>query len=129
MSIHSKILSHTGLVCRLLDIPWQQWLLTFSLYLVSYALDIYHVLTFYLLLASSTDVECAFSKGGLTVSKFRHSLSDESACAASVLGSWAELEGAIPKDLILQLFKDKDKRPKKKKKTDELEHVDVITVT
>ena len=46
-----------------------------------------------------------------------------------ILGSWAELEGAIPKDLILQLFKDKDKRPKKKKKTDELEHVDVITVT
>ena len=31
--------------------------------------------------------------------------------------------------LILQLFKDKGKRPKKKKKTDELDHVDVITVT
>ena len=55
--------------------------------------------------------------------------SDESAHAASVLGSWAELEGAIPKDLILQLFKDKGKRPKNKKRTDELEHVDVITVT
>jgi hypothetical protein len=82
-----------------------------------------------LYLASSTDVERAFSKGGLTISKFRHSLSDESARSSSVLGSWTELDGAIPKDLILQLFKDKGKRPKKKKKVDELEDTDFIMVT
>jgi hypothetical protein len=81
------------------------------------------------LLASSTDVERAFSKGGLTVSKFRHSLSDESARSSSVLGSWTGLDGAIPRDLILQLFKDKGKRPKKKKKVDEFEDTDTIVVT
>ena len=44
-----------------------------------------------LLTATSTDVERAFSHGGLTVSKMRHSLSDESMQAASVLGAWCDL--------------------------------------
>lgn len=44
----------------------------------------------------------------------RHSLSDESTRAASVLGSWCQLPGAIPRDEIVQLFKDKSKRSKGK---------------
>lgn len=68
-------------------------------------------------LATSTDVERAFSRGGLTISKLRHSLSDKSARAATVLGSWSSLEGVIPKARIIQLFNDKSKRPKKKQKT------------
>ena len=48
-----------------------------------------------LLTATSTDVERAFSHGGPTVSKMRHSLSDESTRAASVLGAWCDLPGAV----------------------------------
>jgi hypothetical protein len=84
-----------------------------------------HILSFlsllkypHLILASSTDVERAFSAGGLTVSKFRHSLSDESIRASSILGSWFSLNGAIPCNEIAQLFKDKLKRPKKRQKVD-----------
>lgn len=66
--------------------------------------------------ASSTDVERAFSRGGLTVSKMRHSLSEESTRAASVLGSWCALPGAIPREDIMTVFKDKAKRPKGKEK-------------
>ncbi|KAJ7110445.1 hypothetical protein C8R44DRAFT_634021, partial [Mycena epipterygia] len=64
--------------------------------------------------ATSTDVERAFSRGGLTVSKMRHSLSDESTRAASVLGSWCNLPGAIPQEEIIALFKEKAKRPRGK---------------
>ena len=42
----------------------------------------------------------------------RHSLSDESTRAASVLGAWCDLEGAVPRDEIMEVFKDKGKRPK-----------------
>ena len=63
-------------------------------------------------LASSTDVERAFSRGGLTVSKMCHSLSDESTCVASVVGSWCELPGAIDQSKIIESFKEKRRRPK-----------------
>jgi hypothetical protein len=42
----------------------------------------------------------------------RHSLSDESTRAASVLGAWCELPGAVPRDEIMAVFKEKSKRPK-----------------
>ena len=58
-------------------------------------------------LASSCDVECGFSQGGLTVSKLRHSLSDESTQAATVLHAWSEIPGLIPEANIIQVFKDK----------------------
>jgi len=81
----------------------------------------------FLSLATSTDAERSFSKGGLTVSKLRHSLSDESTRASTVLGSWTELEGAIPHAEIIKQFKAKSKRPKKKARiqenTDELETI------
>jgi hypothetical protein len=57
-------------------------------------------------------VERAFSSGGLTVSRMRHSLSDETTRAASVLGAWCDLPGAVPRDEIMAVFKDKGKRPK-----------------
>lgn len=66
--------------------------------------------------ASSTDVERAFSRGGLTVSKRRHSLSDESTRAATVLSSWASVPGLIPEDEIVAVFRDKTKRSKDKGK-------------
>jgi hypothetical protein len=56
-----------------------------------------------------TDVERAFSHGGLTVSKMCHSLSDESTRAATVLGSWCDFPGVIPQDDIMEIFKDKGK--------------------
>ncbi|KIP05469.1 hypothetical protein PHLGIDRAFT_74254, partial [Phlebiopsis gigantea 11061_1 CR5-6] len=63
--------------------------------------------------ASSIDVERAFSRGGLTVSKRRHALSDKSVRAATVLSSWASFEGIIDKDKIVQVFRDKKRRIKK----------------
>ena len=63
----------------------------------------------------STDVECAFSKGGLTVSKMRHSLSEESTCAASVLGSWCTFPDLIPRNEIVSVFKDRRKHSGKGK--------------
>jgi hypothetical protein len=41
-----------------------------------------------------------------------HSLSDESTRAASVLGAWCDLPGAVPCDEIMAVFKEKSKRPK-----------------
>jgi len=66
------------------------------------------------LVATSTDVECAFSCGGLTVSKMHHSLSDESVHAATVLGSWCQFPDAIPWDEIEAAFWGKSKCPKGK---------------
>ena len=52
--------------------------------------------------AASTDVERAFSRGRLTVSRLRHSLSDESTRAATVLSSWANISGLIPEEEIIE---------------------------
>ncbi|KAH9984936.1 hypothetical protein BJV77DRAFT_1071716 [Russula vinacea] len=62
--------------------------------------------------ATSTDVECAFSHGGLTVSKMWHLLSDKSAHAASILGACCELPSAVPCEETMAVFRDKSKRPK-----------------
>jgi hypothetical protein len=48
------------------------------------------------------------------VSKMRHSLSDESVRAATVLGSWCSLPGAIPHEEIIASLRDKGKRLKGK---------------
>ena len=58
------------------------------------------------------NVERAFSHGGLTISKMRHSLSDKSTRAAIVLGAWCNLPGAVPQEEIIGVFRDKGKRPK-----------------
>jgi hypothetical protein len=46
-----------------------------------------------------------------------HSLSDESTRAAAVIGSWCDFPGAIPRDEIVETFKDKSKRSKGKEKS------------
>lgn len=78
--------------------------------------------------ASSTDVERAFSRGGLTVSKRRHALSDESTRAATVLSSWASVTGLIPEEEILDVFRAKCKRPKKGKQSIREAAEQIITV-
>ncbi|EIW54275.1 uncharacterized protein TRAVEDRAFT_51986 [Trametes versicolor FP-101664 SS1] len=45
---------------------------------------------------ASTDAECAFLRGGLTVSKYRHSLTDESIRTSTLLGSWANIPELVP---------------------------------
>jgi hypothetical protein len=59
------------------------------------------------LLASSTDVERAFSKGRLNVSRLRHSLSDETTRAATVLGSWADVAGLVLEEDLVANIKNK----------------------
>ncbi|KAF8224544.1 hypothetical protein L208DRAFT_1057755, partial [Tricholoma matsutake] len=55
--------------------------------------------------ATLTDVKQAFSHGGLTVSKMQHSLSDESTCASTLLGSWVpSFPDLIPCNDIVTLF-------------------------
>ncbi|KAK7693995.1 hypothetical protein QCA50_003571 [Cerrena zonata] len=63
--------------------------------------------------AASTDVERAFSHGGLTVSKRRHALTHHSTRAATVLGSWAAIPGLLPEDTIVSDLKKRNKRTKK----------------
>ena len=70
--------------------------------------------------AASADVERAFSRGGLTVSKRRHSLNDESTRAATVVSSWAANPGLIPEQAIIKTFADKAKCGKKKVSDDEI---------
>jgi hypothetical protein len=78
--------------------------------------------------ATSTDVERAFSRGGLTVSKLRHSLSDESTRCATVVGSWAK-DDLVPVESVVTSFKEKARRNKKKAKTSSSTSVpDVIDV-
>ncbi|GJE85026.1 hAT transposon family protein [Phanerochaete sordida] len=74
--------------------------------------------------ASSTDVERAFSRGGLTVSKRRHSLNDESTRAATVISSWAAVPGLIPEAALVATFADKAKRSKKKASDSDIELVE-----
>ncbi|KAJ7362784.1 hypothetical protein DFH08DRAFT_799805 [Mycena albidolilacea] len=62
--------------------------------------------------ATSTDVERSFSRGGFTVSKMRHSLSDESTRAATVLGSWVDVMDVIPRSEIVSKLKSKASRLK-----------------
>jgi len=65
--------------------------------------------------ATSTDVERAFSRGRLTVSRMRHSLSDESTRAATVLSSWMSVPRLVPELDIIQVFRDKASRTGKSK--------------
>ena len=60
--------------------------------------------------ATSTDVERAFSRGRLTVSRMRHSLSDESTRAATVLSSWMAVPGIVPESDIIQALRTKTSR-------------------
>ncbi len=59
--------------------------------------------------ATSVDVERAFSRGSLTVSKHRHALSDKSTRASVVLRSWMEA-GLVKDDNVIKLFESKAHR-------------------
>lgn len=74
--------------------------------------------------AASTDVERAFSRSGLTVSKRQHSLNDESTRAATVVSSWAAIGELIPKQDIITMFANKAKQGKKKDNDDDAEVVE-----
>ncbi|KAF8573358.1 hypothetical protein K439DRAFT_1316224, partial [Ramaria rubella] len=52
--------------------------------------------------ATSTDTERAFSGGRLTVSRMRPSLSNKSTHTATVLASWASVDGTKPEVEIIQ---------------------------
>jgi hypothetical protein len=47
----------------------------------------------------------------------RHSLSDESTQAAAVIGPWCDFPGAIPREEIMDAFKEKSKQGKGKDKS------------
>ena len=78
--------------------------------------------------ASSCDVERGFSRGGLTVTKLRHALSDESTRASTVLHAWSEIPGLIPEAEIIEVFKDKARRLKGKNKVKDIESIVVSGV-
>ena len=83
----------------------------------------------YKLAASSTDIERAFSHGGLTVSKMRHSLADTSVRAATVIGSWSDFLKLIPHNELAAAFNDKGKRNGEKgKDTDSTIDPNVVIV-
>ena len=73
-----------------------------------------------MLLATSTNVKRAFSRGGLTISKMRHSLSDKSTRAATGLGSWCTFPDLIPHSELVSIFKEKSTRTGSKAKSREL---------
>lgn len=65
------------------------------------------------------------------MSKLRHSLSDASTRAATVVGSWMSLQGAIPNEKILRILKDKSSRKRKRAATGSAEDAgmsDVIEI-
>lgn len=57
--------------------------------------------------ATSTDAERAFSRGGLTVSRLRHSLGDASIRASALLGSWARVDGLVDEADAIGILKGK----------------------
>ena len=52
----------------------------------------------------------------------RHSLSDQSVRAATVLGSWSEYPGLIPSDKLTAAFNAKNKCPKGKNQEEDDAH-------
>ena len=56
-------------------------------------------------LGTSTDAERAFSSGRLTVSRLRHSLSDESVRASTVLGSWVRIPNLVSEGDMVSLLR------------------------
>jgi len=113
-----------GLPCQhILSIAWPWISCPFPVnFLINYLSHCFLIIY----VATSTDVERAFSRGGLTVSKMRHSLSDESTRAAAVIGSWCDVPGAIPREDIMETFKDKSKRGKGKEKSSEHHDIEIV---
>jgi hypothetical protein len=64
-----------------------------------------YILGLIFIIATSTDVERAFSGGQLTVSRMRHSLGSKSTRAATVLGSWVKVPGLLQETQLLSIFR------------------------
>ncbi|EIW52247.1 uncharacterized protein TRAVEDRAFT_136039, partial [Trametes versicolor FP-101664 SS1] len=60
--------------------------------------------------ATSTDSERSFSRGRLTVSRLRHSLSDESVRTGTVLGSWSDIPELVPEAEVVSLLTEKSRK-------------------
>lgn len=56
-------------------------------------------------IATSTDTECTFSRGHLTVSRLRHSLGEDSVRAGTVVGSWAGIPAILREDDLANIMK------------------------
>ena len=57
--------------------------------------------------STSVDTERAFSRGALTVTHLRHSLSEPSTRAAIVTGNWASIDGLVPHSNIIAMLNSK----------------------
>ena len=62
------------------------------------------------------------------VNRLRTALSDKSVRAATVLSSWADTDGLIPKQEIIEVFKQKNKRNKAAAATKALATEKTITI-
>jgi len=60
--------------------------------------------------AASVDAERAFSRGALTVTQRRHSLSDASTRNSIVLGSWLRETNLVPEPELVEFFRHKSFR-------------------
>jgi hypothetical protein len=60
--------------------------------------------------ASSVDAERAFSRGALTVTHRRHSLSNLSTRNSIVLGAWLKDTTLVPKNELVEFFRNKSSR-------------------
>lgn len=56
-------------------------------------------------IATSTDAECTFSRGHLTVSRLRHSLGEDSVRAGTVVSSWAGIPAILREDDLANVIK------------------------
>lgn len=63
----------------------------------------------FLPIATSTNVERDFSRGGLMVSKHRHNLKDDSVRSAMTVSAWDD-KGLVPRQDIIKHFNNRQKR-------------------
>lgn len=55
-------------------------------------------------IATSTDTERTFLRGHLTMSRLRHSLSEDSVCAGTVVSSWAGIPAILREDDLANII-------------------------
>ena len=78
-------------------------------------------------IATSVEAERAFSRGRLTVSRLRHSLSDASVRASTLLGSWASIPALVPETDVITLIRElSDRRRAKGKGKASGEHAEEV---
>ena len=78
--------------------------------------------------ATSVEAERAFSRGRLTVSRLRHSLSDASVRGSTLLGSWASISTLVPEPDLVTLIRELSEKVKKRAAEDGEQANEVIDV-